>query len=168
MGRADQGATSGRWAVIPRVLCFLFCGDEVLLIRRASDRAVLPGRYNGLGGQVEPGEDLRTAARRETAEEAGVEPRALRLAGLVLIDTRASPGVLLAVFVGEIPGRSLRKARIPEGELEWVPVERVLELPVAEDFPSLWPRVLRFRETGELFFLSYVYDDEDRLIIREG
>lgn len=166
MGRAAQGVSPTRWAVIPRVLCFLFDGDEVLLLRRAADRAAFPGRYNGLGGHVEPGEDLRTAARREIAEEAGLEVKALRLAGLITIDPGGSPGVLLAVFTGEAAGRAVQAT--PEGALEWVPIHQVLERPVVEDFPELWPRVLRFRETGEPFFLAYTYDEDDRLVVREG
>lgn len=166
MGREDQGATPERWTVIPRVLCFLFHGDSVLLMRRSPTKRIWPGRYNGLGGHVEPGEDLRTAARREIAEESGLEGVALRLAGTVLIDTGEAPGVMLAVFVGRAPGRAVREG--PEGALEWVPLHRVPELPTVADFPILWPHVLRFLETGEPFFLSYCYDEEDRLEVREG
>jgi 8-oxo-dGTP diphosphatase len=166
VGRADQGIADGRWAVIPRVLCFLFRGDQVLLLQRSPAKKVFPGRYNGLGGHVEPGEDLRTAARRELAEEAGIPAGELRLAGLITVDTGASPGVLLAVFVGETDAQPAGPT--PEGTLTWVPISRVLDLPVVEDFPALWPRVLRFRETGEPFFLSYIYDAQDRLIVREG
>jgi len=166
MGRAAQGLSQGRWMVIPRVLCFLFHGDEVLLLRRAADRAVFPDRYNGLGGHVEPGEDLRTAARREIREESGLAVSELELAGLILIHPGGSPGVLIGVFVGDAPER--RVGGTAEGQLAWVPIARVLELPVVEDFPTLWPRVLRFRETRRPFFLSYVYDEQDRLIVREG
>lgn len=166
MGRLHQGVSKDRWAVIPRVLCFLFHENEVLLMRRASHRAVFPDRYNGLGGHVEPGEDLRTAARREIREETGLEIGTLQLAGLILVDTGEAPGVLIGVFIGEAPER--RTGMTAEGMLAWVPVDQVLELPVVEDFPELWPRVLRFRETREPFFLSYTYDPKDRLIVREG
>jgi len=166
VGRADQGSFAGRWVVIPRVLCFLFREDQVLLLQRSPEKKIFPERYNGLGGHVEPGEDLRTAARRELAEEAGIPVETLRLAGLITVDTGASPGVLIAVFVGEASGEPAGST--PEGTLVWTPIARVLELPVVEDFPALWPRVLRFRETGEPFFLSYAYDAQDHLIVREG
>ena len=32
------------------------------------------GRWNGVGGKVEPGEDIHTAMHREAAEEIGVRP----------------------------------------------------------------------------------------------
>jgi len=166
VGQVDQGGVAGSWVVIPRVICFLFRSDQVLLIQRSPTKKVFPGRYNGLGGHAEPGEDLRTAARRELAEEAGISAAELQLAGLITVDTGTSPGVLLAVFVGETAAHPAGPTS--EGMLTWVPIFQVLDLPVVEDFPALWPRVLRFRETGEPFFLSYTYDAQDRLIIREG
>jgi hypothetical protein len=43
VGRADQGIADGRWAVIPRVLCFLFRGDQVLLLQRSPSEKSFPG-----------------------------------------------------------------------------------------------------------------------------
>jgi len=55
---------------VPRTLIFLERNGHVLLIRGGPDKW-FAGRYNGLGGHVEPGEDVYTAALREVQEEAG-------------------------------------------------------------------------------------------------
>ncbi|MEL6271862.1 MAG: hypothetical protein AAFR22_18795, partial [Chloroflexota bacterium] len=54
MGAKEQGAdaTQGRWLVIPRTLCFVLNGDDVLLMKRAAHRRVFPNRYNGAGLRV--------------------------------------------------------------------------------------------------------------------
>jgi len=62
MGAKDQGAdaTAGRWLVIPRTLCFVTHGDDVLLLKRAGHKRVYPGLYNGVGGHLERDEDPLT------------------------------------------------------------------------------------------------------------
>jgi 8-oxo-dGTP diphosphatase len=42
------------------------------------------GKYNGLGGKVEPSEDVAAGMRREIAEEAGIDCTAMRLRGTLL------------------------------------------------------------------------------------
>ena len=49
----------------------VFCGDRVLLARRANEPS--RGRWSVPGGAVELGETIRDAARREISEECGSE-----------------------------------------------------------------------------------------------
>jgi 8-oxo-dGTP diphosphatase len=59
-------------------------GTQVLLIhrnRRPGDLHL--GKYNGLGGKLEAGEDVVAGMRREIREEAGLECDALVLRGTI-------------------------------------------------------------------------------------
>ena len=62
----------------------LFRGGDVLLVRERMD-----GRWSLPGGFVDVGDSPSEAAVREAAEEAGVEARVERLAGV--FDTRLQP-----------------------------------------------------------------------------
>ena len=82
MGREDQGVAKSkhRYQVIPRTLCFITYGDEVLLLRGGPHKRLWAGRYNGVGGHIEAGEDVHAATLREIDEETGLTVHDLRLA----------------------------------------------------------------------------------------
>ena len=60
-------------------LLFLRREGEILLAMKK--RRFGAGKWNGVGGKVEPGESFEQAAIRECEEEIGVTPRLLRLVG---------------------------------------------------------------------------------------
>src|SRR5947199_10130597 len=59
-------------------------GRQVLLVHR-NRRPEDPhqGKYNGLGGKLEPGEDVVACIRREVREESGLECEDLALCGTI-------------------------------------------------------------------------------------
>ncbi len=115
---------------------------------RADDHAF--GKYNGLGGKVEPDEDIAACMAREIREEAGIEVTSLRLRG-----TLSWPGFgsnregwfgfvfVIDRWVGEPYTSNL------EGDLHWMPVSTVVggELPMWE---------------GDRLWLPMVFDDDPR------
>jgi 8-oxo-dGTP diphosphatase len=119
-------------------------GMRVLLIHRNArpgDHHL--GKYNGLGGKLEPDEDIVTGMRREIREEAGIECSQLHLAGTISWPGFGKNGEDWFAFLFRITtycGQPLE--RNLEGELEWVPVERVLELPLWEGDRHFLPLVL--------------------------
>ncbi len=161
---SDQGALNERYALIPRTLIFLFRGEQVLLLKGAAHKRLWAGRYNGLGGHVERGEDVLSAAQREVYEETGLRDVALRLCGVVTIDVNAERGVGLYVLRGECPPGELTPSA--EGDLEWVSLHEIPHLPLVEDLPILLPRLFVQRPEDPPFSAHYWYDSQGHLRVR--
>ncbi|MDN5780992.1 MAG: 8-oxo-dGTP diphosphatase [Luteimonas sp.] len=124
-------------------------GTQVLMLHRnarADDHHL--GKYNGLGGKIEPDEDVLAGMRREIAEEAGIECTALSLRGTISWPGFGKLGEDWLGFVFVVTaftGTPLE--RNPEGTLEWVAIDRLHELPMWE---------------GDREFLPLVFDADPR------
>ncbi|MCU0501062.1 MAG: NUDIX domain-containing protein [Anaerolineae bacterium] len=166
MGHADQGVEKSkhRYQVIPRTLCFITHGDEVLLLQGGPHKRLWAGRYNGVGGHIEAGEDVHTAALREIVEETGLAVHDLRLAGIVHADAGdPAVGILFFVFTARAASKEIGPS--PDGALEWWPIDRLPASEMVEDLPVLLPRALGMGLADPPFFAAYRYDEQDRLII---
>jgi 8-oxo-dGTP diphosphatase len=124
-------------------------GRRVLLIHRnANPNDHHLGKYNGLGGKLDPMENIVAGMRREIREEAGIECEQLELRGTVNWPGFGRQGEDWFGFIFRITAFSGTVVdRNPEGTLEWVDVDRVLELP-------LWE--------GDKHFLPLVFDPAGR------
>lgn len=164
MPASDQGLWNDRYQWIPRVLCFItFARREVLLLKGAPNKQLWANKYNGVGGHVERGEDILTAARREIREETGLAVAALRLRGVISIDTQQATGIGMFVFTAEAERRAATASE--EGSVEWVPYERIHKLDLVEDLPVLLPKVLATPDDAPPFFGRYWYDAAGQLRI---
>ena len=65
MSQSDQGVAHNRYTVILRTAIFLRRGDSYLLLKGAPTKRLWANKYNGLGGHVENGEDVLSAAKWE-------------------------------------------------------------------------------------------------------
>jgi 8-oxo-dGTP diphosphatase len=123
--------------------------SQVLLIHRNArpDDQHL-GKYNGLGGKIEADEDVVAGMRREIREEAGIECDELSLRGTISWPGFGKRGEDWLGFIFVVSAFSgTPYTRNPEGTLEWVPVEKIMELP-------LWD--------GDRHFLPLVFDHDPR------
>lgn len=141
----------------PVTLSFVSDGEAVLLLRHPAGNDRFAGRWNGIGGHVEAGEDLRAAALRELREETGLELPSLALRGVVHGADFLGHHALVFVFAGRVPRAPVRS---PEGlELRWQPIAELDALPLVHDVAVLLPRVLA---EGDPFVALETYDGGDR------
>ena len=159
MPQADQGTDLSRYVTIPRTAIFLRRDEEYLLLKGAPTKRLWAGKYNCLGGHVERGEDVITSARRELEEEAGLTAD-LWLCGTVLVDA-GEAGICLFVILGENVRGDPKNSR--EGMPEWIPIDRLHELPVVEDLPILLARIHKMKKGDAPFAARSYYDEEQRL-----
>jgi 8-oxo-dGTP diphosphatase len=133
-------------------------GQSVLLVHRnarADDTHL--GKYNGLGGKIEPHEGVVTCLRRELREEAGIELVSFRLRGTVNWPGFGADGEDWLGFIFLIDGFTGDPlARNPEGDLTWVPIRRLLAA-CAEDAAERAAADLPLWE-GDRAFVPLVFD----------
>ena len=125
-------------------------GKETLLIhrnKRKNDHHF--GKFNGLGGKMEPEEDIIACITREIREEAGIKVNDINLRGTINWPGFGGEGEDWFGFIFLVTSYSGDPfATNNEGDLVWKKVDELRELPMWE---------------GDKYFLPLIFDGDPRV-----
>jgi 8-oxo-dGTP diphosphatase len=143
-------------------LCYVRRAGQTLMIHRIKkENDMHQGKWNGLGGKLEPGETPEECAIREIREEAGLVARNPLLKGFLTFPGFANDEDWYA-FVFVVHEFEGELAESPEGILQWIDDDKLLQL-------NLWEGDLIFLpwlEREGFFSGKFVYED-NRLVSHE-
>ncbi|CDQ19263.1 8-oxo-dGTP diphosphatase [Halobacillus karajensis] len=139
--------------------CILRVDDSVLMLKKPRR-----GWYVAPGGKMEDGENIKDSAVREFKEETGLSIDNPELRGSFTFIMRegektAQEWMMFTFYSTSYSGDLLEVSE--EGELEWVPVDEVLQKPMAEGDREIFKHIL---SSEEQVYGTFVYTTDFRLI----
>ncbi|HRN17841.1 MAG: 8-oxo-dGTP diphosphatase [Trueperaceae bacterium] len=133
-------------------LVYVRRGAYTLMLRRTRAHDPLQGKWNGLGGKLEPGESPEECMRREVLEESGLSVKEAELKGVITFPG-FDGGTDVFTFVFVVTGFSGEPRSSAEGDLFWVTTELLADLDLWEGDRHFLPWLT---EPG-WFSASFVY-----------
>lgn len=126
-------------------LCYLDNGREYLMLHRTKKQNDLNGgKWIGVGGKFEPGEDAVMCMKREVFEETGLTPTKYEYRGIVTFISDEWESEHMHLFT--VTGWTGEMTECDEGELAFVPKSELYTLPMWE---------------GDKMFLDMIAHDSD-------
>lgn len=135
-------------------LCYIRRGERILLMHRTKKKQdENAGKWIGIGGHMNEDESPEDCVLREIAEETALPVTDLRLRGIITFILPDWGNELTFLYTARTDRETLPDC--PEGELRWIPEDRVTGLPLWEGDRVFLP-LLREREDCFSLKLDYL------------
>ncbi len=142
--------------MILATLCYLKRdGCTLMVYRNKKPNDIHEGKWNGLGGKFEAGETPEECIAREVFEESGLSIRNPKLCGLLLFTNfKGNDWYVFGFTAKELSGELIDS---PEGKLEWIPDEKILDLNLWESDHIFMPWI----QEGKFFSAKFAYEGDE-------
>ena len=141
---------------INATLCYVIKDDHVLMLHRIKKQNdIHEGKWNGLGGKFDEGETPEDCVKREVEEESGLNITEPHLKGIITFPNfDGTNDWFVFVFVANQFSGTLISS--PEGKLEWIKQDDVLNLNLWEGDYIFLPWIWKNR----FFSAKFVYQEK--------
>jgi 8-oxo-dGTP diphosphatase len=141
--------------MILATLCYVkWDGCTLMVHRNKKANDIHEGKWNGLGGKFEAGESPEECVIREVLEESGLFMQDPKYCGLLMFPKFKGNDWYVFVFrAAEFTGELIES---PEGRLEWVPDDKLLDL-------NLWESdhiFFQWIKAGKIFSAKFEYEGD--------
>ncbi len=137
-------------------LCYIEKDGAYLMLHRVKKvNDVNKDKWIGVGGHMRENESPDECVARETLEETGLRLTAYRLRGIITFISDEYEGEYMYLYTAD--GFTGTLGECDEGTLEWVPKDRVTELPIWEGDKLFLEELTRDRG---FFTMKLVYSGE--------
>lgn len=137
-------------------LCYIEKDHCYLMLHRVKKAVdINKEKWIGIGGHLEEGESPEECVVREALEETGLQLTEYRLRGVITFVSDQFPTEYMFLYTAT--GFTGQMIACDEGDLEWVPIDRIEQLPIWEG-DKIFLRLLR--EGEEFFSLKLCYQGE--------
>ena len=144
----------------PTTLCYIEHDDSYLMMHRTKkEKDINKDKWIGIGGHFEYGESPDECLLREVDEETGLTLTSYTARGVITFIYGENVVEYMHLYTAD--GFTGEIHECDEGELVWVPKEKVMELPIWEG-DKIFFRLLNERK--DFFSLKLVYDVEGTLL----
>ena len=140
--------------IILATLCYVKRDGHTLMVHRNKKvNDIHEGKWNGLGGKFEAGETPEECVSREILEESGLSIQNPKLCGLLMFPNFKGNDWYVFVFTArDFSGELID---FPEGKLEWIPDEKILELNLWESDHIFLPWI----QESKFFSAKFEYEE---------
>jgi len=136
-------------------------GQYLMLYRNKKKNDFNEGKWIGVGGKFEEGEDPETCLLREVKEETGLTLNNYRLRGIITFRLNDDPTETMFLFTSDSYTGEISSCN--EGELHWVDIDKVPSL-------NLWEGdkvFMKLLAENAPFFLLTLFYEGDNLVYKK-
>ena len=137
-------------------LCYVTRNDKTLmLLRNKKENDMHEGKWNGLGGKLDPGESPEECVIREVKEESGLMIKNPVLKGFITFPAfdEIDDWYVFVYKADQFSGKLIDSA---EGHLQWIENVQLLDLNLWEGDKIFLP----WLEQEKIFSAKFIYNDK--------
>ncbi|MBU1099429.1 MAG: 8-oxo-dGTP diphosphatase [Bacteroidetes bacterium] len=129
-------------------------GKTLMLYRNKKENDYHEGKWNGLGGKFELGESPEECAIRELKEESGLNVKNLIMKGFISFPKfdKVNDWQVFVFVIDDFDGELID---CPEGELDWIPNNKLTDLNLWEGDKHFIPWLFQ----NKFFSSKFIYED---------